>query len=260
MNIPPRTAASLVRPTYPRSAGYDPAWMLENWMGPNALWLMEALTDTMELVPGMRVLDLGPGRAISSIFLAREFGVQVIAADLWVDPGENWQRIKAAGVEGQVLPLRAEAHDLPFAADFFDAIVSVDAYHYFGTDELYLGQLVSYLRPGGQIGVVVPGLTSEIGEEPPPWLEPLWDPEFFTFHAPEWWERLWRRSGSVEVIRADLIPEGWRDWLAWSEVCVEVGAGDPDGADAAWELKMLQADQGRTLGFSRIVARRSHPG
>ena len=62
---------------FPRSATYDPAWMLENLMGPNAVWLAEALAQVMCLKPGMRVLDMGCGRAISSIFLAREFGLQV---------------------------------------------------------------------------------------------------------------------------------------------------------------------------------------
>ena len=55
-------------------------------MGPNVLWLTEALTQVLPLEPGMRVLDLGCGAAISSIFLARELGVQVWAADLWIEP------------------------------------------------------------------------------------------------------------------------------------------------------------------------------
>ena len=48
---------------YPRSATYDPEWVLENQMGPNVLWLTEALTQAMNLEPGMRVLDMGCGRA-----------------------------------------------------------------------------------------------------------------------------------------------------------------------------------------------------
>ncbi len=43
-------------------------------MGPNVLWLTEALSQVMELKRGMRVLDMGCGKAVSSIFLAREFG------------------------------------------------------------------------------------------------------------------------------------------------------------------------------------------
>jgi cyclopropane fatty-acyl-phospholipid synthase-like methyltransferase len=32
-----------------------------------------------------------------SIFLAKEYDVQVVAADLWVDPKDNWSRTQAAG-------------------------------------------------------------------------------------------------------------------------------------------------------------------
>src|SRR5689334_1466223 len=124
-------AAAVRLPEFPRAAKYEPTWMLENLMGPNAVWLTEALTERMELRPGMRVLDLGCGRAISSIFLAREFGVQVWATDLWIAASDNWQRIRAAGVEQRVFPIHAEAHSLPYADDFFDALFSVDAYHYF---------------------------------------------------------------------------------------------------------------------------------
>jgi len=83
----------------PRAAAYPADWVLENQMGPNALWLVEELTAAMDLRPGMRVLDLGCGRALTSVFLAREYGVHVTAADLWIDPSDNWERIRAAGVE-----------------------------------------------------------------------------------------------------------------------------------------------------------------
>jgi cyclopropane fatty-acyl-phospholipid synthase-like methyltransferase len=46
-------------------------------MGPNVLWLTEFVCEAMDLRAGMRVLDLGCGKALSSIFLAREFAVQV---------------------------------------------------------------------------------------------------------------------------------------------------------------------------------------
>lgn len=75
----------------------------------------------------MRVLDLGCGRALSSIFLHREFGVQVWAADLSY-VSENLQRIRDAKVEQGVFPIRADARSLPFAAEFFDAIVSIDSF------------------------------------------------------------------------------------------------------------------------------------
>lgn len=141
-------------------------------MGPNAVWLAEALSDRMQLEPGMRILDTGCGKALSSIFLAREFGVEVLAADLWIKPTDNLRRSTELGVGNRVHPIYAEAHTLPFAEGFFDALVSIDAYHYLGTDDLYLGYYSRYVKPGGQIGIVVPGLAEEVESPPPHHLAP----------------------------------------------------------------------------------------
>ena len=58
---------------FPRSANYREL-VPGNLMGPHVLWLMESLCARTELATGTRVMDLGCGKAISSIFLAREFG------------------------------------------------------------------------------------------------------------------------------------------------------------------------------------------
>ena len=236
---------------YPRSAGYPPEWVLENLMGPNALWLAESLCQVLDLQPNMRVLDMGCGKAISSIFLAKEFGVQVWATDLWISASENWTRIAAAGMQDRVFPIHAEAHALPYAEGFFDAAVSLDAYHYFGTDDLYLGTYSKLVKPGGQIGIVVPGLTREFEAGVPEHLAAYWDWEFCSLHSPEWWKHHWEKTGKVEVIQAENLPDGWEQWHLWMQVCEEAGyPGD------AKELAMLEADGGRDLGLTRVVARR----
>ncbi|HXO03842.1 MAG TPA: methyltransferase domain-containing protein, partial [Stellaceae bacterium] len=71
---------------------------------------------------GMRILDLGCGKATSSIFLAREFGAEVWAADGATSPSENRKRAVALGCEASVFPLRVNAHSLPFAKEFFDVV------------------------------------------------------------------------------------------------------------------------------------------
>ena len=63
-------------------------------MGPNALWRMEWLGADMDLKPGMRVLDMGCGMAMSRIFLTREYGVRVWANDLWISATDNGKRIQ----------------------------------------------------------------------------------------------------------------------------------------------------------------------
>ena len=45
---------------FPLSAQHDPVQIAEMSMGPNVLWLTEALAERVQLRPGHRVLDLGP--------------------------------------------------------------------------------------------------------------------------------------------------------------------------------------------------------
>ena len=51
---------------FPLASRYHPDWVLASASGgANALWLTEWLAEAIELRPGMRVLDLGCGRAMS---------------------------------------------------------------------------------------------------------------------------------------------------------------------------------------------------
>jgi SAM-dependent methyltransferase len=245
----------LTRTEFPRSAKYDPHWMMEHQMGPNAVWLTEWLAGVMVLEPGMRVLDLGCGKAMSSIFLAKEYGVGVWAADLWISPDHNWRRVCEAGVDDLVCPVKAEAHSLPFAQGFFDAIVAIDSYHYFGTDQLYLAYVTGLLRTGGQIGIVTPGLVQAIeGEVPSHLMRPqangkrFWEDEFRGFHTAEWWADLWTKSGKLNGVSADLLPGGWRAWADFERACELAGKNHfPSDAEA------LERDGGRYMGFVRAV-------
>lgn len=247
---------------FPRSNRYDPRWVAENQMGPNALWLAEWLMERLELTPGMRVLDMGCGKVISSIFLAREYGVSVFATDLWIPAGENWGRVCEAKLENQVFPIHAEAHALPYAENFFDAIVSFDSYSYYGTDDLYLSYIIRFLKPGGKIGIVVPGLQSEIEGKPPEHLlrkqkngKVFWEPECFTFHSAEWWRRHWEKSSEVKVEISDTMPEGWRHW-AQHERALEVSGLAIFPSDE----ETLLADSGRSLALVRVIGTRLSTG
>jgi SAM-dependent methyltransferase len=247
----PELAKALTLEAFPRSSAYDPTWMLENLMGPCALWLIESLCQVMDLRPGLRVLDLGCGKALSSIFLAKEFGVEMWATDLWIAATDNLARIQAAGVDRRVFPIHAEARALPFAHGFFDAIVSADAYHYFGTDDLYLGYLARFLKTGGSLGIVVPGIQQEFVDSLPSHLTPFWESEFWSFHSPTWWRAHWERTVPMRVETADMIPDGWAHWFHWLEVAGKFGYPTSDR-----EAEMVRVDAGRTLGFSRVVAHR----
>lgn len=242
---------SLELKQFPRSSKYDPEWMCRNEMGPNSIWLTEFLTHDMNLQAGMKVLDMGCGKVMSSIFLAKEYGVHVWATDLWISATDNLKRIQAAGVEDLVYPIHAEAHALPYAEEFFDAIVSVDAYHYFGTNEIYLLDFIKFLKPEGQIGIVVPGLQKEFDDEIPERLTPYWDPELYSLHTPAWWKKMWARTGAVEVDIADSLPDGWNVWITWETAAKESGLGERHG-----DIDLLTADGGEYFRFTRVIAHR----
>src|SRR5262249_40859587 len=169
------TDQRLIAARFPRASKYHPEWVLAGVSGgANPLWLTEWLTEALDLRRGMRVLDLGCGRALSSVFLRREFGVQVWATDLWFNASENLQRLPDAGVEDGVFPIRADAGSLPFAAEFFDAIVSIDSFMYYGTDDTYLHYLARFVKPGGPIGIAGAGLMREIDGPVPAHLAEWW--------------------------------------------------------------------------------------
>jgi cyclopropane fatty-acyl-phospholipid synthase-like methyltransferase len=258
VNISNELRSRLVKPAFPRASTYDAEWLFDTWMGPNVLWLAEWASQAVPLHRGMRILDLGCGKAASSIFLAKEFDVTVWAADLWIKPTDNWRRIEAAGLTDRILPVHAEAHALPFAEGYFDAILSFDAYHYFGTDDLYVGYVSKFIRPGGHLCIVAPGLAQELPEGPPESLRPYWEWEFCSFHSPSWWRRHWSKTGLVEVELVDNLADGWQLWAEWNECCAEVGAGLGGGSVAAREAEMLRLDGGQTFAFTRAIAKRPH--
>ena len=238
----------LISERFPRSSKYHPDWVIASvGGGANALWMTEWLAEAMTLQPGMRVLDLGCGRAMSSIFLHREFGVQVWATDLWCNATENLNRIQDAGVENGVFPIHADARALPFAADFFDAVISIDSFIYYGTDDLYLNDLARFVKPGGQIGIAGAGLTQEIDGPLPEHLREWWTPDLWCLHSAAWWRRHWERTGIMNIELADTLPDGWQLWLDWHRtIC----------PDNTVEIQTLEADRGNHLGYVRLVGRR----
>lgn len=200
---------------FERSRKYDPSWVKENSMGPNPMWLVDELCSRMKLEEGMKVLDMGCGKSLSSIFLAKEFGVNVWANDLWISPSDNLKRIVEAGVDNLVYPIKGEARSLPYANEFFDAIVSVDAYHYFGTDEIYFPWFFSKLaKKGAQIGILVPGLTREFENNIlPEGFKGIWEPEMYSWHSAAWWRYHFEKTGLVDIEYAEAIPDGKKLWI-----------------------------------------------
>lgn len=71
-----------------------------------------------------------------------------------------------------VVPEKGDARNLPFVDGFFDAILCIDSYIYFGTDDHFLNHILKFLTTGGTLAVAMPGLMKDFEDGVPQHLNP----------------------------------------------------------------------------------------
>lgn len=214
----------------------------ENMMGPNSLIILEELLENADLKPGMQVLDLGCGKGLTSVFLAKEYGVRVFAVDLWISATENLQRFDSCGVSELVTPIHCDAGKMPFADGYFDAIISVDAYHYFGNKKNFFARKINpLLKKGGLFAVSFPGMKTEIHPDPPKEMLPFWPADAIDkWQTTGWWKPEFEKHlDNFGIWEMNCFEKAWSDWLACKNPYAEEDA------------VMLKADGGR---FMNLIA------
>lgn len=227
---------------------YDKDFLKENMMGPNSMMILEELLNEVPLKAGMRVLDLGCGNGLTSVFLAKEYGVQVFALDLWISATDNYRRFLKNGVDDLIIPIHADAQDMPFAEEFFDAVVSVDAYHYVGNNDTFFPEKVRpLLKKDGIAAIAVPGMKYEVHENIPEEMKPYWEEEALAmWHSIEWWRPKFEKGlDNLRIWEMSCFSQAWKDWLG------------TDNPYAAEDRKMLRADGGRYMNLIGIIGKRS---
>ena len=145
--------------------------------------------------------------------------------------------------------MKADATDLPFDKNFFDAVVSTDSYNYFGRDESYLdGKLLPFLRSGGYIYIAIPGMKKDCHDNLPPELLLSWTPEQMDYmHDSDYWLKTvsaCRGAEVLEVSEMESNEEVWADWLK------------QDNEYAIGDRKSMEAGAGKYLNFIKIVLRK----
>ena len=189
-------------------------------MGPNTLKLTEELLEGSPIPRGSVVLDLGSGSGISSAMLAREYGLVTYAADLWSDPSDNMRFFESLGLTNcQVIPVKADANALPFAHGFFDAVVCVDSYNYYGRDPEYLGEkLLPFVKDGGMLFLAIPGMSRDLHDDPPACLTVSWSPEQLDYiHDMAWLRNMISQTPGAKIVEMNEMEctrEAWADWVA----------------------------------------------
>lgn len=235
---------------YIKSEKYNTPKLQLKIMGPNPVKLEEELLIDSKIPECSVVCDLGSGQGLTSVFLAKEYGFTVYATDLWSNPEENRKFFDEMGLDrSQIIPVKADATDLPFEKDFFDAVISTDSYNYFGRDEHYLDEkLLPFVRSGGYIYIAIPGMKKDCHENLPKELLLSWTPEQLDYmHDLQYWKRIVESSQGAEVVTVEEMEsnsEVWADWLRQEN---EYAVGD---------RKAMYAGGGKYLNFIKIVLRK----
>jgi len=224
-------------------------FMKSTMMGPNAMRVSEELASYLTIDKDMRILDLGCGMGLSTLFLAKKYGTTVFAADLWIPPTVNYEHFKSAGIGDRAIPVAVDAtKGLPFAHGYFDILFTVDAYHYFGDTEEMLPSLIPFVKNGGYIAVAIPGLKYEFGENVPEEMKPWWDePEVArTIRSIDWWKELWSKTDGIEieyVREMDCCKQSWGEWLTGYM------------PEAAEDIPMMEAENGQYFNLVQLIAK-----
>lgn len=202
------------RAQYPELDSYTRDELYEDCFGGGGLYLATRMVRTMNLHPGDIVLDLGCGKGSASIFLARHFGVKVIAVDLWTPATFLNEKFARHGYRDRIVPLNLDVtKDLPFAENYFDAIFCMNSFNFYGGNVEFLRHLLKHLRPGGLLCIGSEVLSDEFTAEqlqhppvvyafqlpPPNEHVNVFEDDFKKQHTPLWWRNLFEISGLLRV-------------------------------------------------------------
>lgn len=235
---------------YVKSLKYDTPDLQKKIMGPNPVKLTEELMLNHKIPSDSVICDLGSGQGLTSVFLAKEYGFTVYAADLWSDPDENRAFFNSMGLtDTQIVPVKADASDLPFEKEFFDAIISVDSYNYFGRDPQYLdSKLLPFLKSGGYIYIAIPGMKNDCHNNLPQELLLSWTPEQLDYmHDVKYWTQTVSACCGAEVVSVKEMQSNQEVWADWLKQENEYAVGD---------RKAMEAGGGKYLNFISIVLKK----
>ena len=151
--------------------------------------------------------------------------------------------------DAEIIPVKADATDLPFEKGFFDSIVSTDSYNYFGRDPEYLDEkLLPFVKKGGYVYIAIPGMKQDCHDQLPSELLLSWTPEQLDYmHDVVYWRSMVSQSEDAEVLEVSQMEsneEVWADWLR------------QENQYAIGDRKAMEAGGGKYLNFIKIVLRK----
>lgn len=189
-------------------------------MGPNSARVLEELLakHPLQLSSENKVFDLGCGKGLTSLILAKETGATVYANDLWIPAEENAKRFSQWGVGDQIIPIHQDANALTFDKGQFSALVSIDSYHYFaGKAGFFEAKMLPLLSDNAVVLIGIPGMKDAYAGRSEELLTQWLGNEAYMFKSPMEWQKIigtHDRIEKVETWEMGCFDLAWNEWLA----------------------------------------------
>ena len=200
-------------------ADYQKYIAADTLMGPSSARILEELFHRypLNLKKDSMILDLGCGKGLTSLIIARETGAKVYANDLWISAEDNQKRFEAWGMGTQILPVCEDANRLNFEEKMFDALSSIDAYHYFATAPgFFSDKILPFLKDRAVVLIGIPGVKNEYAGRSDELLSDWLGNEAYMFKSPGEWKEIignHERIESVETFEMDCFDHAWNEWF-----------------------------------------------
>jgi arsenite methyltransferase len=114
----------------------------------------EELIDLCHVDQGSYVLDVGCGAGVTPAYIAKQYGSRVVGVDILEGMVEkSRQRAEREGVADRVEFRVADAQDLPFEDELFDAVITESVTAFPGDKQKAVSEYARVTKPGGYVGL-----------------------------------------------------------------------------------------------------------
>lgn len=132
--------------------GMQASWGVTKHMG--GLDATDELASLCHIEKGQHILEVGCGTGVSACHLARKYDCQVTGVDL-SDELIAWglKRVRRKSLENQVHFKFADAQNLPFEDDLFDAVICESVTAFPKDKQKAVDEYARVVKPGGYVGM-----------------------------------------------------------------------------------------------------------
>jgi len=187
----------------------------------------DVLHQLCHLESANKVLEVGCGIGVGSVYIARRHNCQVTALDIspkmlaWAS-----QRAERARMGKRIQFLQADVRQLPLASASFDAVLVESVLAFVGAKTTALSELIRITRPGGYLGLNEVFWTRQPPAEFSEHAQQVWGSALLSESE---WRDLWQstpfenRVIRTRPMQAGVDLRGRLSWIGWRTVLPAMG-------------------------------------